>query len=160
MECDQLQTFNEAYENSSAIFSGEVVEIKQSAIDTSHHGKSTRQDVKFKVLKSWRSVNNQFVWVETSAGNLRCGGIEFGKIYLIYANESNSKLFIHPNSRTMLIENNFAAEDLKKLGNSSLYLKDGEFGNQSIGFYGLLVLIPLIVALVFFVYLGKRVKQI
>lgn len=156
MECDHLQTFDDAYEKSSSIFLGEVVETKKTIFDTTHHGNSEKWDVKFKVLKSWRMVDRKYVWIETSGKNLRCESIEIGKTYLVYANQLTTKLFVHPDSRTMQIENNVAVNDLQKLGNNTLILKEGEFKDYTVQIYGFSLLFLVMLAFIIFVYFRKR----
>jgi len=158
MDCDHSQTFNEASNKSSAIFFGEAVEMKEYEIDTTHHGKSQNWIVKFKVLKSWRLVDREYVWIETSGKNLRCGGIEAGKTYLVYANQIASSLFIHPDSRTMSLDDDLANEDLQKLGETSLTLKEGEFRDDRIQIYGLTVSLLLLLVCVIFArhFIKKR----
>lgn len=155
MECDYTQTFNEAYEKSSAIFLGEAIETKKTIIDTTHHGEKENWEVKFKILKSWRLVDKNYVWVETSGKNLKCGSIEIGNVYLIYANQLTAKLFIHPDSRTMPIENNIANSDLQKLGSATLSLKGGEFEDYRTQIYGFSILFLIILAILIFFYCKK-----
>lgn len=73
-----------------------------------------------------------------------------GKTYLVYANQTNTEIFIHPDSRTMLIEEPDASRDLKMLGASTLNFSNKGLNNYLAPVLGFSILISLVVLLVVF----------
>lgn len=129
MKCKGMPEFKEAFNKSSAIFLGEVVEIKPEIIDTTHQGKETFWDAKFKVLKSWRLVNKEYVWIDLPGRNTQCQKILKGNKYLVFAQEYTDKdLYIEQNSRLINSKDGLIKTDLQKLSKTeTLKLESGTF---------------------------------
>ena len=69
-----------SYIGADAVFSGKVVEIKESPMN------SRDFIIKFKVAKSWKGESSQEITISTAKESAMCGfNFEIGKIYLVYA---------------------------------------------------------------------------
>ena len=84
-----------AFTGANAIFSGEVVEIKESATD--NYGVL----VKFRVSKSWKGESTQEITIRTAKDSAMCGyNFEVGGKYLVYADGLKDNLSTTNCSRT------------------------------------------------------------
>lgn len=110
----EKQQVLESYKGSTAVFSGEVIEIIQSDENT--------KTIKLKLVESWKMALGEMVTVTTANDSAMCG-YEFviGKKYLVYANESSGELFVNNCSRTS--EFALTSKDFK-------YLKKYKIKNQ------------------------------
>ncbi len=90
----------EAYKNSSAVFSGEVIEvIKKPEVYS--------VEVKFKVNKSWKGDLDNIVTISSGLGSGDCGyKFQVGKIYLVYAYGGTDFLGTNICTRTSFVELN------------------------------------------------------
>jgi len=99
----------EAYTNSKAIFSGEVIEvIKKPDVYF--------VEVKFKLDKSWKNEFKDTVSITTGRGGGDCGyEFEVGKKYLVYADGDKNKLRTNICTRTSAFESNKDVAFLNKM---------------------------------------------
>lgn len=87
----------DAYVNSTAVFSGEVVEIKPSPTNPDMLA------VKIKVGNSWKGKLAEEITITTAKDSAMCGyGFEVGQSYLVYAFGANDDLMTTNCSRTKL----------------------------------------------------------
>lgn len=92
------QAVREAYKDSDAVFSGEVLKIDKNP-------NSNFAAVKFKVDKNWKGKNSSILSVRTAASSAECGYyFEIGKKYLVYAYRDNRSLHVSICSRTALLD--------------------------------------------------------
>jgi hypothetical protein len=99
-----------AFTGSTAVFSGEAVEIRESATD-----KNTVL-VRFKATQSWKGEFMKEITIATAKESSMCGySFEVGKKYLIYANGSKVELSVDNCSRTTGLTNNGDVKYLAKL---------------------------------------------
>jgi hypothetical protein len=99
----------QAYTDSTAIFSGEVFEISESSAD------KNSLLVKFKVAKLWKSELNREVTITTAKESAMCGyRFEIGKTYLVYANGLKDSLMVSNCSRTTNMSNKYDVKYLAK----------------------------------------------
>ncbi len=88
----------EAFNNSTAIFSGEVISITLKS--------EYEVTVKIKVEKSWKGKFSKEVTITTAKENSMCGyWFEIGKKYLVYANGPKDFLLVTNCSRTTNMSN-------------------------------------------------------
>lgn len=99
-----------AYSGADAVFSGEVVEIKDSPTD------KYRFIVKFKVAKYWKGAVAQEIMITTEKDGVMCGfNFETGKTYLVYAFGKKDQLSSNNCSRTSVFSQNNDIKYLDKL---------------------------------------------
>lgn len=99
-----------AFIGSDAIFSGEVIEVKESPTDKYNFV------VKFKVNKSWKDETSQEITINTARESAMCGyNFEIGKTYIVYAAGTANNLSVNNCSRTMIFSNKGDAKYLDKL---------------------------------------------
>jgi hypothetical protein len=99
-----------AFTDSTAIFSGEVLEISESAAD------ENSLLVKLKVATSWKGKLNREVTITTAENSAMCGyTFEVGKKYLVYANGAEGSLMVSSCSRTTNMSNKNDVKYLAKL---------------------------------------------
>jgi hypothetical protein len=91
-------------EKSVAVFSGEVLEIRNSL---------NLLQARFRVERSWKGVEAEEVWVSTD-GSVESPHYRAGEKYLVFATLSNDRLFTGSCSRTKKLE--YAERDLQQLG--------------------------------------------
>ncbi len=114
LEPEKKQIQN-AFNGSTAIFSGEVFEISESSADKSS------LLVKFKVAKSWKGELKNEIIITTNKESSMCGySFEVGKKYLVYANGLKNELFVDNCSRTTNISNKGDVKYLTKLKRKKL----------------------------------------
>ncbi len=95
----------EAFNNSTVIFSGEVISITPKS--------EYEVTVKIKVEKSWKGTFSKEVAITTNKNSAMCGyGFEVGKTYLVYAYGAKDDLSTTNCSRIKLFSNK---EDIKYL---------------------------------------------
>lgn len=98
-----------AFNGSEAVFSGEVVEIKDSLTDPHNI------TVKFKAVKNWKGKSGQEVTITTAKESAACGyNFAVGKTYLVYANGGKDKLMVSNCSRTSIFDKNGDVKYFKK----------------------------------------------
>lgn len=128
--------FERAFEESKAVFVGEVVKITKAEERETSTGKRKFKKVTFNVEYSWKGAGFQDVGIiglvvlasEGTAGVCEIDGytqrsvaFEEGRKYIVYATETPEKeLMIGPGSRTMRVET--AADDLKQLRRFDAFL--------------------------------------
>jgi len=99
----------EAYKNSTAVFSGEVLEVIKNP-------DAYFVEVKFKVVKSWKNEFKDSVLVRTGQGGGDCGyEFEIGKKYLIYTNGDENNLRTNICTRTSSFESSEDVDSLNKI---------------------------------------------
>ena len=99
-----------AFTNSAAIFSGEVIEIKESPTN------KYSVLIKLKVDKSWKGESQAEITIITAKDSAMCGyNFEVGKKYLVYANGKKDELSAYNCSRTTTFSNTGDAKYLDKL---------------------------------------------
>jgi hypothetical protein len=95
----------EAFDNSTAIFSGKVISVTQKS--------EYEVAVKIKIEKSWKGASSKEITITTAKDSAMCGyGFEEGKKYLVYTNGEKDALSVSNCSRTTLSSNK---EDIKHL---------------------------------------------
>jgi hypothetical protein len=100
----------QAFMDSTAIFSGEVIEINESPAD------KNSLLVKFKVAKSWKGELNPEVTITTAKDGAMCGySFEIGKTYLVYPNGPKDSLMVSNCSRTTNMSSKGDVKYLAKL---------------------------------------------
>ena len=99
------------FKNSTAVFSGEVVEIRSGV---------NFLQAQFRVEHSWKGVEAEqvFVFTENTAESPH---YRVGEKYLVFAGIRDGKLFTGTCSRTKRLE--YADEDLKQLGEGKSHTK-------------------------------------
>ncbi len=99
-----------AYQDSTAIFEAEVLEVRES-------GKNDFQlFVKVRISKSWKGGKTGEIIITTPSQGSLCGyGFTVGKSYLVYANGSDDQLSVSLCSRTTDLLNNGDVKYLNKL---------------------------------------------
>ena len=105
------KSVNSTLKKSTAVFSGEVLEIRT--------GLNFLQ-ARFRVERSWKGVESDEVFVFTD-DSAESPHYKVGEKYLVFAGIRNSKLFTGMCSRTKRLE--YAEEDLKQLGEGNLRRK-------------------------------------
>ncbi len=106
----QTKQIQDAFAGSDAIFSGEVVEIKESP--------TNKYDfiVRFKVAKFWKGKSSREMTITTARDSAMCGyNFEIGKIYLVYASGKSENFSTTNCSRTNLFNPKDDAKYLDKL---------------------------------------------
>jgi hypothetical protein len=100
----------QAFKDSAAIFSGEVLEISESSTD------ENSLLVKFKVENLWKSELTSEVTIATGKNSAMCGySFEVGKKYLVYANGLEDSLMVTNCSQTTDMSNQRDVKYLAKL---------------------------------------------
>lgn len=99
-----------ALTGSDAVFSGEVIEIKESLTDKNN------VLVKFKMVKLWKGESQTEITITTAKDSAMCGyNFEVGKKYLVYASGLKENLSVNNCSRTSLFSKKGDAKYLDKL---------------------------------------------
>lgn len=159
MECEHRQTLERAIDSSQAIFLGEFVDERREIIETTHHGPSENWIVQFRVIKSWRLVDREYVWVSTSGKNLECGRLEKGKQYLVFANKSSKGLHLHPESRSHLAESvGQSSPDLTRMPGVTIAVSPGEYSDLWTDFPQFFVFPVVLIMLFSAIYLYSKRK--
>ncbi len=108
------QQVEKSYKNSTAVFSGEVVEVIKSP-DVYF------VEVKFKVDKSWKNGFQDEITITTGRGGGDCGyEFEVGKKYLVYVDGEKNKLKTNICTRTSAFESNKDVAFLNKIKKSKI----------------------------------------
>jgi hypothetical protein len=97
----ESKSVKETVKRSTAVFLGEVVELKSS------------YEAQFRVEQSWKGVDTDEVSVMTD-GSAECPHYRVGDKYLVFAGLQQGKLFTGACSRTKKLE--YAQNDLHQLG--------------------------------------------
>jgi hypothetical protein len=105
------KSVNSTLKKSTAVFSGEVLEIRTGV---------NFLQARFRVERSWKGVESDEVFVFTD-GSAESPHYRVGEKYLVFAGIRNDKLFTGICSRTKRLE--YAEEDLKQLGEGNLRSK-------------------------------------
>lgn len=105
-----------ALRQAGAVFAGRVVDIQKPRVLSSSMEPAT---VVFETSRFWKGLHDKQVSIYTPSGGGPSCGFEFQKRqeYLVYANESDSELYVSLCSRTALLTE--ASEDLSSLGAGS-----------------------------------------
>lgn len=154
--CVYEQSFDDAVEQSRAIFIGKAIEEEQIPLSSKGGTDLSYRNVKFDVERSWKLIDRRYVWVRIPGSRPDgCGYIEIGSSYLIYANQTNEVVFISPQSRTMPAA--VASDDLARLGNAHLYISGGTFRTYGPLVWIILALlaIPLLIFAFYKIYKQK-----
>lgn len=106
----EKKQIQEAFTNSAAIFSGEVVELSESPADESEF------IVKLEVAQSWKGESKREITITTAKEHSMCGYFfQIGEKYLVYANRLKNDLFVESCSRTAFFSDKGDAKYLSKL---------------------------------------------
>ena len=106
----EKKQMQKAFTNSAAIFSGKVVEVKESPAD------ENKFIVKLEVAQSWKGELKREIFITTAKENSMCSYVfEIGKKYLVYANGLKNDLFVENCSRTAVLSDKSDAKYLSKL---------------------------------------------
>jgi hypothetical protein len=112
MRClDGPKSIKGVFKNSTAVFSGEVVEIRSGV---------NFLQAEFRVERSWKGVEAEQVSVFTE-NTAESPHYRVGEKYLVFAGTRDGKLFTGNCSRTKRLE--YADEDLKQLGEGKSHTK-------------------------------------
>jgi hypothetical protein len=99
-----------AFTNSVAIFSGTVVEVRESRADES------KFIVKLKVAQSWKGAAKGEIFITTAKESSMCGYFfQIGEKYLVYANGLKNDPFVESCSRTAVFSDKNDAKYLSKI---------------------------------------------
>lgn len=101
---NQPKSVEEAVKRSTAIFSGEVINVDASG---------TIIEARFRVEQSWKGLGDDEISVSASR-TVESPRYQVGEKYLVYADKWQGKLFTGNCSRTKKIER--ATDDLQQLG--------------------------------------------
>ncbi len=102
-----------ALKKSTAVFSGEVLEITSGV---------NFLRARFRVERSWKGAEAEEVFVLTDS-SIESPHYRVGEKYLVFAGISNNKLFTGSCSRTKRLE--YAEGDLQQLGEGKVQRKAG-----------------------------------
>ena len=108
-----------ALKNSTAVFSGEVLEIRSGV---------NFLQARFRVERSWKGVEAEQVSVLTE-NTAESTHYRVGEKYLVFAGIRDGKLFTGNCSRTKRLE--YAEEDLKQLGEGKSHSKAGSISQRN-----------------------------
>jgi len=121
-DCDPPSQ-KEVFTNASAVFIGEVIDIRPSAVSLFGHKSAPRSSyaVTFRVIESWKGVRGQEIVVHSDLGALPCYQFAFRKHrkYIVYAFGSNL-IAITGCTRSSPVESTtYYLNELKALGPGS-----------------------------------------
>ena len=157
MQCSDANAFETSVTASKGIFLGELVEIKSVVYKpTLLHDGAVHFEGRFKVLSSWKLIDKKYVWLALPGKTTPCTQFEEGKIYLVYANQTGTDLFIAEDSRSTNATAELARSDLQKLGESQVVVRDGEFSLRPSPIYDLSIAALIIAVCIF---LGSMVVK-
>ena len=146
---------DQALNDASAVFSGEVIDISDNVKIINGYGKTIR----FQVDESWKGIEDGEVAINTGNGGGDCGfEFEVGKSYLVYAVKSD---MYSPNTLTTTICNRTvqlanANDDLIALGEGEKFFSENtEVVGKSGSFYWSAGLLSVILVGGAFVYARK-----
>ncbi|WOV88525.1 hypothetical protein QWT69_05265 [Sporosarcina oncorhynchi] len=148
----------QALNDATAVFSGEVIDISDNVKVINGYGKTIR----FKVDESWKGIDNGEVAINTGHGGGDCGfQFEVGQSYLVYAVKSD---MYAPNTlstticnRTVQLAN--ANDDLTALGEGEkIFSEHEDVVEKSNWFYWSAGLSSIILLGAAFVY-GRKMKN-
>ncbi|MEG0258398.1 MAG: hypothetical protein RR595_03345 [Lysinibacillus sp.] len=119
----------EAFERSSAVFSGEVVEIVDKNKNKSQQSSADSIAVIFEVKESWKGPNWTKITVNTERSSASCGyEFSLNTEYLVYAREADGALNVSLCSKTTPLL--AAGKDISELGNGEQPIE--QLSNDSI----------------------------
>ncbi|WP_162805722.1 hypothetical protein [Sporosarcina sp. PTS2304] len=152
--CMAPPTADLALSEATAVFSGEVEEVKKNTKD---NGKT----VIFTVQETWKGIDSQTISVFTGNDSASCGiNFEVGKEYLVYAHtmDSNGKNILATTlcDRTAELAN--ATDDLALIGEGQLPTQTEQPADSSTNPYYLYAGIVVVVALIG-LFIWKRAKK-
>ncbi len=154
--CGARMTPAEAYQKAAAVFVGKVIDVKQLEIRLKPGTTIPYLEVKLKVEKSWKLIDQQEIIVRTQEiYENTCGNFKLGETYLVYADQLNDTFHVSPLSRTNRLVD--ATEDIEHLGRERIVLKSGEFRTYRVMTYGILICVLL--ALVIGAYVYRLIKK-
>ena len=156
--CAELPSVEEEFEQSQAVFSGKVVDVREKRSIKGYITKS----VLFEVTNTWKGVKQSQIIITTGQGGGDCGfDFKEGQEYLVYANESTmygakvlvSTLCNRTNEWSVL------QEDLKILGEGQPPIEDVDLtgkheGNQLYIWVAIVIAIGILLISIF-----RRRKQ-
>lgn len=156
--CAELPSVEEEFERSQAVFSGEVVDVREKRSIKGYQTKS----VLFEVTNTWKGVKQSQIIITTGQGVGDCGfDFKEGQEYLVYANEST---MYGEKSLTSTIcdrtnELNVLQEDLTILGEGKTPIEEvdltGKYQGNQFYMWGAVVIAISIV----FIFIFKRRKK-
>ncbi|WP_279587129.1 hypothetical protein [Paenisporosarcina antarctica] len=113
--CVEANSVKDELDRSSAVFSGEVIEIVDKNKSASLQSSNDPISVLFDVDESWKGVNQTQIVVYTERSEASCGyEFSLNNEYLVYAQEIDGTIKASYCSKTSLLS--LAEEDLIELG--------------------------------------------
>lgn len=158
--CAESLPVKKELQRSSAVFSGEVIEMLDDNENSSVISSDDPIAVLFKVEESWKEMNQTEVAIYTARSSASCG-FEFalGNEYLVYADETDGEFSVNLCSNTKLLSS--ATDDIQELGEgkkpteqTSIELTNGNNTNNYI--YIALLAVGLLVG---GIYMTRRLKR-
>lgn len=114
-DCARPDNVNEQLDRSTAVFSGEVIEIVDKNKNNSIQSSADPIAVLFKVDESWKGIDQSQVIIYTARDGASCGyEFSLNNKYLVYAQETDGDLIVNICSRTTLLSS--SDKDLEELG--------------------------------------------
>lgn len=158
--CAELPSVGDEFARSEAVFSGKVIDVKESR---GLKGSSSKS-VLFEVTNTWKGVHKSQMIISTGLSSGDCGfDFSEGQEYLVYAHKStmygSKSLVTTTCDRTKELRS--SKEDLKILGNGQSPTEEvnlnGSFGKNPI-YIWIAVFIAIGIIVIFIFKRKKRVK--
>ncbi|MFE6167366.1 hypothetical protein ACFVP8_05720 [Viridibacillus arvi] len=113
--CSQPDPPKEALKDSSAVFSGKVIDTVDRNKNNEIQSSADPIAILFDVDKSWKGVHQKQVIVYSERSSASCGyGFSLNEKYLVYAYKDDGELRVNACSRTAPLSG--AKEDIQALG--------------------------------------------
>jgi preprotein translocase subunit SecG len=157
--CMQPEPPLSSLDQSTAVFSGKVTEIKNAFTFESLIGIGSSRDPKevtIEVSKVWKGSDYKTIIIETAMSSASCGyPFKVGEEYVVYAYGEEGKLTASLCSRTRLLRD--ADVDFAELGEGKVPSIEGSNKTFDLSGY-LIIFLVLVIGLIFFVLVRKRKK--
>lgn len=150
----------EELNNSSAVFSGKVVEITDKNKNAIFQSSADLLDIRFTVNKTWKGIDESEVVVKSSRDSASCG-FEFvlNEEYLVYANEIEGDYHVNLCSRTASLSE--ASMDMEELGHGELptkLIEEVDSEQSGINYQVVLLILLFIFSVLGFLFIRRRNK--
>jgi hypothetical protein len=162
--CFPHRSPQEELAESAVVFSGQVIQINNSAQTRGFFGSEILLTVTFNVYEIWKGPQENPIVIKTTPNSASCGfNFEVGQEYLIYAFGSKSNLQTNICTRTTTLAN--AAGDLHAIGTGAVAppLRDAQNPlsiNWLLGISILLLVIALVSILIVVLYRSKSEEDL
>jgi hypothetical protein len=141
-----------------AVFLGEIIEIKQPSNKLNRFGdKLEPSEFKFRVEKSWKLVDKEYVWIKIAA--MRPYERKFlikGSKHIVFSELSNDVLYLSPNFKAELAQDIQGSLDCPTM--QPLKISHGEYQNNDTLKYGLFILSGLIFLVIWYLFRISKKK--